>query len=241
MSIEDGRWWDKSLNPIVCKDGGYHCTKISEGCKFCWAEGVNLRFHNKIPYDNRPVEFEIDQKVHERPLRYRKSYKIFVCDMMDIFHKKVSDEQIFRLFETMNGCPKQTFLILTKRPERDIPIVDFTDNIWLGVSVEDEKHLYRINALEKIPAAHKFVNLEPLLSDIYIADYLKYLNWVVLGCESLGNRAGRPCELEWVRNIIQQCKAANVPVFIKQIPINSKAEKDMSKWPKDLRIRQWPE
>jgi hypothetical protein len=113
-------------------------------------------------------------------------------------------------------------------------------NCFFGASVEDEKHLYRINALEKIPAAHKFVNLEPLLSDIYIADYLRYLNWVVLGCESLGNRAGRPCELEWIGNIVRQCKEANVPIFIKQLNINGKAEKNMSKFPPDLQIREWP-
>jgi len=113
-------------------------------------------------------------------------------------------------------------------------------NIWLGVSVENEKNLHRLNDLIQIPTTLRVVSLEPLLSDIYISDYLKYLQWVIIGAESIGGHPGRECKLEWVRDLVGQCNAASVPVFIKQLHIGGKLNKNINEWPKDLQLQEWP-
>jgi len=112
-------------------------------------------------------------------------------------------------------------------------------NLWLGVTIENEKYKHRANVLSEIPAAMRFISNEPLLSDIrYTTDELRHIDWLIIGCESGPKR--RPCKLEWVRNIVSQCKAANVPVFIKQLNINGKVEHNIEKFPEDLRIREYP-
>lgn len=266
MSEIDGQWWEKSWNPVKLKGiSGYHCTKISPGCLNCWSEVLNMRFGNKIPYDNRPVEYEIDQKVLEKPLHWKKPCKIFVGDMLDLFHEQIPFEFIEKVFDMIDSVRQHTYLILTKRPAR---VIEFFKNsphtyyigegictgkecpighVWLGVSVENQKTTdERIPLLLQIPATHRFINFEPLLSDIDLVVDVKFpyakekIDWVIIGCESLGSRTGRPCELEWVKSIVQQCRTAGVPVFIKQLNIKGKLVKNLTKFPIDLQLREWP-
>jgi len=123
-----GKYWTKSLNPLKVAGGGYHCTKCSPGCDHCWAEGINLRnlrstkgkvITNGIPYDDRPVEFELNEKVLQQPFHWRTPQVIFVCDLCDLFHEQVPFEFIDKVYAVAALCPQHTFQILTKRPERD--------------------------------------------------------------------------------------------------------------------------
>lgn len=248
MNIQDGQWWSDSWNPIKVKGGGWHCSKCSAGCLNCWSEALNLRFGNKIPYDNRPVEYEIDQKVLDKPWHWNKPRKIFVCDMLDLFHSRISNSFRSEVFTIIAAKKEHTFLILTKRPQVMLEYCSIWNlprfkNLWLGVSVENQKTAdERIPLLLQIPAAHRFINFEPLLEDIKLPKWEWYSgnpakwgpNWVIIGCESGTNR--RPCKLEWVRNVVEQCKAANTSVWIKQLAINGKVNKNMKEWPKDLQL-----
>jgi len=111
-------------------------------------------------------------------------------------------------------------------------------NLWLGVSVETEKYLCRVNALNEIPAAIRFVSLEPLLEEMHIEDYLKRLQWVICGPETGSRR--RPCKREWIESIIKQCDAAGLPVFVKALPIGKRISHDPAEWPEHLRRQEKP-
>lgn len=116
--IELGQYWDKSWNPLKVEGGGYHCSKCSPGCLNCWAEKYNLRFHNKIPYDNRKVEYVLDEKVLFQAKRWRKRKRVFVCDLCDIGHPDIPNSFLRRIFWYCWYAPQHTYLFLTKRPER---------------------------------------------------------------------------------------------------------------------------
>jgi protein gp37 len=321
MSTQDGKWWNQSWNPIHVKGGGWHCTKISPGCSQCWAEQINLRFRgsmiNPPRFDNRQVEFELDQRILEQPLHWKKSRIVAVQWLGDLFHEQILFEFIARLFSVMAHSPQNTFLLLTKRPIRmneflgqvknwegwwthngsppekaydgNGIIVGYGNkwplpNVWLGVSICTQQEAdEKIPILLQIPAAHRFVNLEPMLEGINIEKALCNcpwpedamrtrhllscpgdvrrpgilkrwpLDWALLGCESGPGR--RPMELKWARDIAEQCKAARIPLWVKQIEVTkfknparpgmpertkTKVSKDIHDWPEDLRIRQWP-
>jgi len=206
-----------------------------------------------------------DESVLDKPLHWRKPRRIFVCSMGDLFHEKVPFEFIHRVFDIICKTPWHTYQIPTKRPKR---LLEFTQtcaqhngcgnsssfdgaryhsmaswphaNVWLGVSVENQKEMWRAGILGRIPAAVRFISFEPLLGDItYYPIEMKQLSWVIIGAESGPKR--RECKLEWVRDIVQQCKAADVPVFVKQLSINGKVEHNIEKFPEDLRLRQYPQ
>jgi len=118
MDIKHGKYWDQSWNPTKVKGGGYHCTKCSPGCAHCWAEQYNMRFHNHIPYDDRPVEYVFDEKILQQPLRRKKPTVYFVCDLCDLFHPQVPFEFIDKVMAVITLCHQHTFLILTKRAGR---------------------------------------------------------------------------------------------------------------------------
>lgn len=225
-------WTEKTWNPIV------GCTKISEGCKNCYAERMAKRLkamgqekYEGVVGDNGwtgaicvPTFTQINE-----PLERRKPTMYFVCSMGDIFHDVVqlSTSQI-RVFETMNNCPQHTFQILTKRPDN---MVEFfrkhvrllSPNIWLGVTVEKPEYLHRIRSLLSIPARTHFVSIEPMLSRIELQLHSRYLwdnggkclNWVIAGCESGPGR--RPAQIDWFRSLKDQCVDAAVPFFLKQM------------------------
>ena len=330
-------WTDETLNPIRARHTetgklGWHCTKPSAGCKNCYAEAMNKWRGTGLPFvpaSKDKIEIFLDRTVLEKPLKWKKRKKIFMCDMTDLFHEDVSDEDINKVFEMMANAQwfhGHQFQVLTKRPERMKRIVEEIgagiaeqkkgkdngdgtrsyslhfhfplNNIWLGVSVEDQKTAdERIPLLLQTPAAVRWISAEPMLGPVDLRLWLNViprmrtpvssdsglpcgettldwmpsynintgeivkplLDWVVVGGES--GPGARPCDIHWVRLIIEQCKAAGVPVFVKQLgarpvhslpknaagwttfpALNFKDKKGgaMEEWPEDLRARSSP-
>jgi len=173
---------DETINPIQTKIKGssglgYHCTKISEGCKNCWAESMNNRFGNHIPFDDRKMEYRLVHKELKKLSSWKKPRRIGIQYMGDLFHPDIPVELIDRVFDYMTnpmyGADHHTYLILTKRPERmlEFNYKNFAQpqwkHIWVGVTVENQKTAdQRIPVLMQIPAAVRFVSVEPMLSEL---------------------------------------------------------------------------
>lgn len=212
MSKTSIEWADDSWNPVT------GCTKVSQGCKHCYAEGdANRMKHNpnpKVAYRYRNgFGLTLQEDRLEEPLHWRKPRIVFVCSMGDLFHKDVPDEYLHRVFAVMQKATQHTFLVLTKRARRMDGWIHWPDNVWAGVSVESTDHLERIDYLRQTDAAFRFLSLEPLLGALPDLD-LQGIGWVIVGDES-GSKA-RPAELEWVREIRDQCLVSAVPFFFKQ-------------------------
>jgi protein gp37 len=204
-------WTEQTWNPVT------GCTKISPGCKFCYAERFAKRLQ-AMGAENYRNGFKLTLHSHmlERPLEWRKPSIIFVNSMSDLFHKDVPEEFILAVFHTMNRAHWHQFQILTKRPERVLAMnkkINWTPNIWMGTSVESNEYVDRIDVLRKTSAKIKFLSLEPLLSALPTLN-LKKIDWVIVGGES-GPKA-RPMKPEWVLEIKRQCRRAVVPFFFKQ-------------------------
>ena len=204
-------WTESTWNPIT------GCNKISAGCENCYAERLAFRLkamgHKK--YANG-FDVTLHPFVLNDPLKWKKPQMIFVCSMSDIFHKDVPDDFIIKIFEVMNKANWHIFQVLTKRANRIPKImnkVKWTPNIWLGVTVENEKNLWRVKYLVNSPAKVKFLSLEPLLGDLPNLN-LTGIDWVIVGGES--GPGARPIKKDWVINIRDKCKKANVPFFFKQ-------------------------
>lgn len=241
---------EKHLNRQPAKNRIVRYTPVVDFRKNGWNGKIQL------------VPSELDQ-----PLHWRKPRRIFVCSMSDLFHESVPFGFIDETFSIMEECLQHTFLLLTKRPKRalnyykkyaeniEAGISEFfwSENIHLGVSISTQAEAdEKIPILLQIPAAIKWISIEPILeavdfgltgarTDIRNWPHNKRrIDWVVIGAESIGGKPGRECKLEWVRDLIDQCKAASVPVFVKQIHLNGKLIKDITKFPKDLRVRGYP-
>ena len=204
-------WTESTWNPLT------GCTKISPGCKYCYAERMAKRLQamNQPNYVNG-FKLTMHEHVLEKPLEWKTPQVIFVNSMSDLFHKDVPLEFIQRVFDTMKRAHWNQFQVLTKRSERLAelsPYLEWTDNIWMGVSVENEKYTFRIDDLRKTGAKIKFLSVEPLIGPISKMN-LKGINWVIVGGES--GPGARPLEREWVVNIRDQCLKAKVPFFFKQ-------------------------
>jgi protein gp37 len=188
------------------------CTKLSQGCKHCYAERLALRFWGERPFTDVQVhEDRVDQ-----PRRWRKGRTIFVNSMSDLFHEDVPDDFIARVFGVMRDCPHHTFQVLTKRAERLAqlaPALQWPANVWAGVSVEDSRVLHRIDALRNVPAAVRFLSIEPLIGPLGTLK-LGGIDWVIVGGES--GPGARPMDAKWVESILRQCRAAGVAFFFKQ-------------------------
>jgi protein gp37 len=204
-------WTDATWNPVT------GCTKISPGCKNCYAERLAFRLKEmQNPRYKNGFEVTLHPDQLALPLRWGKSRMIFVNSMSDLFHENVPDEYIHKVFSTMLKAPWHTFQILTKRAERlgklaaELP---WRPHIWQGVSVENQSYTTRINHLQKVPATVRFISVEPLLGPIESLP-LKDIHWVIVGGES--GPFHRPIKPEWVREIRKQCVAAKVPFFFKQ-------------------------
>lgn len=209
-------WTNASWNPVR------GCTKISPGCKNCYAERFAERFRGvaghafEFGFDLRLVPEKLDE-----PLRWRKPRKIFVNSMSDLFHEDISTEYIARVCEKMLETTHHTYQVLTKRHERMAkllrgPLLEAAraPHIWWGVSVENRAHgLPRIDALRSAPAAVRFLSVEPLLEDLGPIN-LEGIHWVIVGGES--GPGARPMQETWVQSILRQCQRANVPFFFKQ-------------------------
>ena len=204
-------WTDATWNPVT------GCTKISPGCKNCYAERLafrlremqNRRYINGFTLTLHPDQLDL-------PLRWGKSKMIFVNSMSDLFHEDVPDEYIKRVFATMVKADWHIFQILTKRAERLAklaPELPWRPHIWQGISIEDQNYTTRIAYLQKVPASVRFLSVEPLLGPIDKLP-LKDIHWVIVGGES--GPQHRPIKPEWVREIKKQCVTAKVPFFFKQ-------------------------
>jgi protein gp37 len=209
-------WTDATWNPVR------GCTKISPGCKHCYAETFAERFRGVKghPYEQGFDLRLVPEKLAE-PLRWRTPKMIFVNSMSDLFHDQVPDDYIVAVAKVMTAARWHTFQVLTKRSERiqrllstNLKFASTQPHIWWGVSVENKKHgLPRIDHLRASPAAIKFLSIEPLLEDLGAIN-LERINWVIVGGES--GPGARPMKAEWVTSLRNQCERANVPFFFKQ-------------------------
>lgn len=253
-------WTDETWNPVR------GCTKISPGCKNCYAEKFAERWRG---VEGHPYEQGFDlrlvpERLHD-PLYWRKPQRIFVNSMSDLFNEEIPGEYIDRVFRVMYEASWHTYQILTKRAERmsnwadsrvpcdehgdacvgdDVPKLD---HIWLGVSVEDRRYgVPRIDILREVPRPFKrFLSIEPLLEDLGTID-LCDIDWVIIGGES--GPGARSMRAKWALKIIDRCRMNDVPVFFKQAGIQlarSWGCKDRkggnpAEWPESFRVRQMP-
>lgn len=204
-------WTEATWNPLT------GCTKISPGCKLCYAERMSARL-KAMGQRNYRNGFKLTLHRHmlDTPLRWKKPQMIFVNSMSDLFQDKVPLTFIKNVFETMRASHWHQFQILTKRSQRLAELsnqLDWADNIWMGVSVENEKYKFRIDDLRRTGAGMKFLSLEPLLGPLDNLD-LSDIDWVIAGGES--GPGARPIDKKWVRSIRDQCSVSNVPFFFKQ-------------------------
>jgi protein gp37 len=204
-------WTTATWNPLT------GCDKISPGCKHCYAERMSnrLRLMGQPNYRNG-FDLTLHEHMLDQPLRWKRPQSVFVNSMSDLFHKDVPVEFIRRVFDTMRRAHWHQFQVLTKRADRleeVSPLIDWPDNVWQGVSVENADYAFRIDHLRRTGAKTKFLSIEPLLGPIPDMD-LTGIDWAILGGES--GPGARPVQKEWIVEIIRQCEAANVPVFFKQ-------------------------
>ncbi|MDK2815663.1 MAG: hypothetical protein PWR22_291 [Moorella sp. (in: firmicutes)] len=204
-------WTESTWNPVT------GCSKISAGCKHCYAERMahRLQMMGNPRYKNG-FKLTLHPDLLELPLKWHRPRMIFVNSMSDLYHEDIPKEFILKVFEVMNKAHWHTFQILTKRVERLVeiaPRVHWTPNIWQGVTIENQDVAYRINFIRQIPATVRFLSCEPLIGPLYKID-LTGIHWVIVGGES-GPKA-RPMSPEWVRTIRDLCTISNVPFFFKQ-------------------------
>ena len=274
-------WTDSSWNPIRARDLGpvgtgpgigTHCEIITPGCEHCYAAAINKRLGTHRPYlkTARPhVQIYLDEKTLEAPLRWKRSRRVFVCSMSDLFGDWVTHEMLRKVFRTMEEAPQHIYQILTKRAERQRDfmqwwVMDRLDepplNWWFGVSVEDQRRAdERIPVLFQTPAAVRWISAEPLLGPLpvlYTSWGGERLDWVVIGGES--GSGARGFDVDWARDIVAQCRAAGAACFVKQLgaqPYDSSLTAsgrsetlrlrdrkggDINEFPEDLRVREYP-
>lgn len=206
MSRSNIEWTDRTWNPST------GCNKVSKGCQFCYAEVVTQRFSHHF---KNGFEFTVHPERLDHPRRWRKPSRIFVNSMSDLFHEQMPLEFLQQLFKVMQDCPQHIFQILTKREGRLLelaPHLPWAENIWMGVSVENQQQVGRIEALRQTEAHVRFLSCEPLLGPLQLD--LHGIHWVITGGESGPHH--RPIETEWVRSIRDQCQTQQVAFFHKQ-------------------------
>jgi protein gp37 len=204
-------WTESTWNPVT------GCSKVSPGCKHCYAERMARRLHamGQANY-SRGFEVAIHRHALELPLGWKKPQVIFVNSMSDLFHEDIPDVFIHKVFDVMRRASWHTFQVLTKRAARLETLggaLEWPTNVWMGVSVETPEYLYRIDHLRRTPAQVRFISFEPLLESLGVID-LRGIHWAIVGGES--GPGARPMDSEWVKDIRDQCLASNVPFFFKQ-------------------------
>lgn len=207
----DIEWTEATWNPVT------GCTKVSPGCKHCYAERMALRLKAMgQPSYAHGFELTLHERLLDRPLRWKKPRMIFVNSMSDLFHHDVPVEFIQQVFGVMRRAHWHTFQVLTKRSGRLLeldPEIDWPTNVWMGVSVENTDYTFRIDRLRRTSARTRFLSLEPLLGPLPDLD-LSEIDWVIVGGES--GPGARPIRKQWVIDIRDQCSIAGVPFFFKQ-------------------------
>jgi protein gp37 len=222
-------WTDATWNPVR------GCTKVSPGCKNCYALRFAERFRG-VP--GHPFESGFDLRLVpeklEEPLRWRAPRRIFVNSMSDLFHERIPVDYIRRVFDVMGRARRHQFQVLTKRSARLVELaadLPWHDNVWMGVSVENQRYAARARALAYVPARVRFLSVEPLIGPIPDLP-LDGIHWVIVGGESGWQH--RPIREEWVRDIRDQCEARDVPFFFKQwggrFPKSGGRELDGREW-----------
>ena len=211
MAQSSIEWTEMTWNPTT------GCTKISAGCKFCYAEVMSKRL-KAMGVDKYKDGFKV--RIHPEtlniPYTWKSSKVVFVNSMSDLFHEDIPLDFIKQVFHVMNDNPQHVFQVLTKRADRLFELhrhLKWTHNIWMGVSVEDNRVIERIDYLRKTKAKVKFLSLEPLIGALANLN-LKKIDWVIVGGES-GHKP-RPMKPEWVIDIQEQCEKAEVAFFFKQ-------------------------
>ena len=266
---ERGLYWDEAWWIVQ------GCTPVDRSCDQCWAaeyshraagrllrfHGVTKKTHAGTPFGECPcftgeVRFDASQLSKPRNRRKPTIYAVWT----DLFHRNLSDWMIGDAMSVMRECPRHRFLVCTKRIERAAQWEDWPSNLWLGTTIPTQAQIGRLEVLREIPAARKFVSLEPLLGPVHLkltrrapvmgccphgsaacpCMYMDepVIDWAIIGCESGSRR--RPCELDWVRGVVRQLDAASVKVWIKQLDLGGKVVKDMTQFPEDLRRREVP-
>jgi protein gp37 len=262
MATSTIEWTGVTLNPTT------GCDRVSPGCDNCYALTLAARLkamgQEKYQRDGDPrtsgpgFGLTVHEDVLSIPYRWRKPQTVFINSMSDLLHADVPREFIVQVWKVMQDTPQHTYQILTKRAERMERIVQSLSgwtsfdgsihfgtkplgNVWLGCSVETPTYYSRIRHLQRTPAAVRFLSCEPLLAPLPDLP-LDGIHWVIVGGES--GHGARPLGVEWVRDIIRQCRAADVAVFVKQLGSVWAGGRgkggDMSQWPEDLRIREMP-
>ena len=218
-------WTDETWNPVT------GCTRVSPGCDRCYMYALYPRLRGMgVPgYETEPDDVRLLPERLSLPLTWRSPKRVFVNSMSDLFHSRVPFEFISEVFEVMeeaSGKHGHVFQVLTKRPGRAVgwweqagraSLGKWPSNVWIGTSVETAKYAPRLAVLKKLPAPVKFVSAEPLLSSLDLSPWLGdgTLRWVIVGGES--GRGARPMELDWAREIRDQCVASEVSFFLKQL------------------------
>jgi protein gp37 len=207
-------WTKVTWNPV------HGCSKVSEGCRHCYAESLSLRRGwTTQPWTHANATRNVLLKPHKlhEPKKLKEPSRIFVNSMSDMFHEEIPVDYRKQIFDVMNECPQHTFQILTKRPLRaGWWSYGWADHIWLGVSIEDNKNLrYRLDWLKRSHARVKFISMEPLLEHVQITpDDLRGIDWVIVGGES--GKGFRPMPHEWARTIRDACLISETAFFFKQ-------------------------
>jgi protein gp37 len=199
-------WTDKTWNPTT------GCDKVSSGCLHCYAEALTGRFPKSFP---EGFSLTLHPERLDQPRKWLIPSKVFVNSMSDLFHEDVPLSYLKKVFAVMKETPWHIYQILTKRDKRLLELsgkLDWAENIWMGVSVENQQNTSRIDVLRQVPSAVRFLSCEPLLGSVNLN--LQEIDWVIVGGESGFHH--RPIEAEWVREILQQTRDANVAFFFKQ-------------------------
>lgn len=247
-------WTDMTWNPVT------GCTPISEGCQNCYAKRMAKRLAGRCGYPaDDPFKVTLHPERLNEPLKWKTPRRVFVCSMSDLFHEDVPFEYIHVIWDIIKACPQHTFLILTKRPQRMAEVVNriyglerlgwskgFWDHVWLGVTAENQQHANeRIPILLQIPAAVRFVSVEPMLGPVDLSKWKPFdgecycqddpkgckprlskncpetaIDWVICGGET--GPGARPMHPDWVRSLKDQCQDAGVPFFLKSLYIDGK-------------------
>lgn len=213
-------WTEVTWNPTT------GCDRITPGCDNCYALTLSKRLKamgaEKYQNDGNPTTsgpgfaVTLHESALTQPYKWGGRRVVFVNSMSDLFHAKVPLDFVKRVFDVIADTPQHTYQVLTKRSSRLPKLADKLDwpsNLWMGVSVEDEAHLYRVEDLRAVPAAVRFLSCEPLIGPLPGLD-LERIDWVITGGES--GHGARPLDADWVREIRDKCSAAAVPFFHKQ-------------------------